>query len=161
MILYHGSNIEITKIDLSLSKVGKDFGCGFYLSADYEQAKELAERKTEQIGIGTPTISAFEFDEQCLKDASLSVLQFDRYSRDWADFVLTNRQNKLHVPLHNYDIVVGPIANDAVGLQIRKFTSGLISIEQFIKELQYMKGVTMQYFFGTEKAIGCLKRVSL
>lgn len=34
MILYHGSNIEIRSIDLSKSKVGKDFGCGFYLSAD-------------------------------------------------------------------------------------------------------------------------------
>ena len=47
MILYHGSNVEIGQIDLSLSKVGKDFGCGFYLSADMEQARELAERKTE------------------------------------------------------------------------------------------------------------------
>ena len=51
MILYHGSNIDIIHIDLSQSKTGKDFGCGFYLSADKEQARELAERKTEQIGI--------------------------------------------------------------------------------------------------------------
>ena len=29
MILYHGSNILIREIDLSMSKVGKDFGCGF------------------------------------------------------------------------------------------------------------------------------------
>ena len=34
MILYHGSNTDIAEIDLSVSKVGKDFGCGFYLSAD-------------------------------------------------------------------------------------------------------------------------------
>ena len=27
--LYHGSNVEIDKIDLSFSKRGKDFGCGF------------------------------------------------------------------------------------------------------------------------------------
>ena len=55
MILYHGSNINITEIDLGISKVGKDFGCGFYLSADKAQALELAERKTEQLGVGTPT----------------------------------------------------------------------------------------------------------
>ena len=42
MILYHGSNMEIKEIDLSASKVGKDFGCGFYLSANKEQALELA-----------------------------------------------------------------------------------------------------------------------
>lgn len=29
MILYHGSNTDIAEIDLSVSKVGKDFGCGF------------------------------------------------------------------------------------------------------------------------------------
>ena len=32
MRLYHGSNIDIAEIDLAISKVGKDFGCGFYLS---------------------------------------------------------------------------------------------------------------------------------
>lgn len=38
MILYHGSNMEITSPDLSHSKPFKDFGKGFYLSRDYEQA---------------------------------------------------------------------------------------------------------------------------
>ena len=38
MKLYHGSNIEFDKIDLAQSKPNKDFGKGFYLSADYEQA---------------------------------------------------------------------------------------------------------------------------
>ena len=42
MILYHGSNMDIREIDLSMSKVGKDFGCGFYLSVDKEQAFEIA-----------------------------------------------------------------------------------------------------------------------
>lgn len=43
MKLYHGSNIEINKIDLGKSKPYKDFGCGFYLSDDREQAYKLAE----------------------------------------------------------------------------------------------------------------------
>lgn len=30
--LYHGSNVEIKTIDLSRSRKGKDFGCGFYLN---------------------------------------------------------------------------------------------------------------------------------
>ena len=32
MILFHGSNVEITIIDLSKSKKYKDFGQAFYLS---------------------------------------------------------------------------------------------------------------------------------
>lgn len=41
MILYHGSNVEIEKIDLSKSMRGKDFGQGFYLSAERGQAEDL------------------------------------------------------------------------------------------------------------------------
>ncbi len=159
MILYHGSNVEIGQIDLTISKVGKDFGCGFYLSADKEQARELAERKTEQLGVGTPTLNAYEFDMDCLNDAGLCVLEFQSYSKEWAEFVLMNRRNRTRMPSHPYDIVIGPIADDAVGYQIRRFVSGLIDMDKFLSELKYMKGQTMQYFFGTEKAIRCLIKI--
>ena len=70
MILYHCSNMDIVKIDLSKSKVGKDFGCGFYLSADKEQALELAERKTEQLGEGIPRLNVYEI---CLNKVLLNI----------------------------------------------------------------------------------------
>lgn len=159
MILYHGSNMDIVKIDLSKSKVGKDFGCGFYLSADKEQALELAERKTEQLGEGIPRLNVYEFDEAYLRAVDLNVLCFREYSKEWAEFVLMNRRNRTRFPAHDYDIVVGPIANDVVGYQIRRFTSGLIDMNKFLEELKYMKGITMQYFFGTEKALQYLKKV--
>lgn len=158
MKLYHGSNMEIDSIDLSRSKVGKDFGCGFYLSAQRKQAAELAERKTEQIGEGIPVVNEFEFDDAMLVDGTLSVLRFEEYSEEWAEFVLLNRKNRSRVPAHPYDVVVGPIANDTVGYQIRRFMIGVITMDQFIEELKYMKGISFQYFFGTEKAIKYLKK---
>lgn len=158
MKLYHGSNMEIASIDLSHSKVGKDFGCGFYLSAQKGQAAELAERKTEQIGEGRAVVNEFVFNETLLDDGTLSVLRFDGYSKEWAEFVLMNRRNRSRVPAHSYDVVIGPIANDTVGYQIRRFMIGVINMEQFIEELKYMKGISFQYFFGTEKAIKCLKK---
>lgn len=72
-----------------------------------------------------------------------------------------NRRNRTREQLHGYDIVVGSIADDAVGFQIRRFTSGLIDMDRFLEELKYMKGVTMQYFFGTEKAVRHLRRIEL
>lgn len=45
MKLYHGSNMEIDKPDLSRSKPFKDFGQGFYLSPGYEQAHALPNKK--------------------------------------------------------------------------------------------------------------------
>ena len=161
MILYHGSNVEIGQIDLSLSKVGKDFGCGFYLSADMEQARELAERKTAQVGSGRPTLTVYEFDMECLNSPELNVLKFENYSKEWAEFVLKNRRNRTRAQSHDYDIVIGPIADDAVGYQIRRFISGLIDMDKFLEELKYMKGQTMQYFFGTEKAIRHLIKINV
>lgn len=46
MILYHGSNVIIENIDLTRSKPNKDFGKGFYLSSDEEQAFHMAALKS-------------------------------------------------------------------------------------------------------------------
>lgn len=158
MKLYHGSNKVIEQIDLSYSKVGKDFGCGFYLSPTLEQAGELAKRKTEQIGEGIPTVTTFEFDDSLLESEELSVLRFETYSKEWAEFVLMNRKNRTRISAHSFDIVIGPIANDTVGYQIRRFTLGIIIMEQFLEGLKHMKGITFQYFFGTDKAIKYLRK---
>ena len=156
MILYHGSNVVIKQIDLSKSKVGKDFGCGFYLTPYEETALRQAQRKTELYKSGEPIVNKYNFDENLLNDAHLSIKKFDSYSSEWADFILLNRQHKEHTSIHPYDIVIGPIANDTVGFQIRRFTTGIISKEDFIKGLQFMKGDEIQYFFGTESAIKLL-----
>ena len=62
MILYHGSNQLITKIDLSKSKDFKDFGRGFYLTKDYARAVAMAQRTTAIIGEGSPEVSPFIFN---------------------------------------------------------------------------------------------------
>ena len=53
----------------------------------------------------------------------------------------------------------GSTANDRVGLQIRRYMENEISFETFLKRLQYMKGITFQYFFGTRQAINYLKKL--
>ncbi|MDR0789059.1 MAG: DUF3990 domain-containing protein, partial [Bifidobacteriaceae bacterium] len=42
MKLYHGSNVLITQIDLSIGRDDVDFGRGFYLTSDYAQALNRA-----------------------------------------------------------------------------------------------------------------------
>lgn len=156
MKLYHGSNILIDKIDLSKSKPNKDFGRGFYLSDNEEQALEMAKFKTLTLG-GEPLISVFEFDENIITNNTLKVKVFQDYSEEWADFVFANRDGLDNV--EEYDIVYGPIANDTVGLQIRKLKSGNIDKVEFLNRLKYMKGITFQYYFGTENAIKTLKKI--
>ena len=156
MKLYHGSNILIDKIDLRKSKPNKDFGRGFYLSDNEEQALEMAKFKTLTLG-GEPLISMFEFDENIITNNTLKVKVFQDYSEEWADFVFANREGLDNV--EEYDIVYGPIANDTVGLQIRKLKSGNIDKVEFLNRLKYMKGITFQYYFGTENAIKTLKKI--
>ena len=105
---------------------------------------------------GDPIVSKFEFDELELNNSELNVRIFKDYSEEWADFVLGNRKGELH---HGYDIVYGPIADDKVGLQIRKLESGSIDKKEFMNRLKYMKGITYQYFFGSEAAIKLLKKL--
>lgn len=75
---------------------------------------------------------------------------FNEYSEEWANFVLANREGR---NTENYDIVFGPIADDKVGLQIRKLKDGSINKTEFMNSLKYLKGITFQYYFGTEEAI--------
>lgn len=157
MILYHGSNVDITQIDLTKSKPNKDFGCGFYLSADKEQAEKLAEYKAFQLG-GSPILNTFEFDENLLTTGQLKVLRFKEYSKEWADFVFSNRNSATGDSTHDYDIVIGPIANDRVGVQVRRYMEHEITLDTFLYNLKYMKGITIQYFFGTEKSISLLRK---
>lgn len=159
MILYHGSNIEIDKIDLTKSKPYKDFGKGFYLSADKQQAQRMAEQRTSILLEGKPTLNKYQFDETILNDNSLKVLCFEEYSEDWANFVLKNRDFNIEQPCHNYDIVYGPIADDGVTFQLRRYKTGMISLKQLVNELKYSQGITFQYYFGTELAISKLKKL--
>lgn len=158
MKLYHGTNVEFEVIDLRKSRANKDFGRGFYLSKEYKQALELAEAKVALAG-GEPIVLQYEFDEQLFVSKELRVLNFASYTQDWAEFIIANRNNKTSKPVHEYDVVIGPIANDRVGLQLWRFGNHDIDMPTLINRLKYMKGITYQYYFGTEKAIKYLKRL--
>ncbi len=159
--LYHGSNVAIEQIDLSRSKRGKDFGQGFYLNANPAQAMEMAVRTTRFLNEGTPTLSCFEFDKDEATKNGLKIKIFPEYSEEWAEFVVMNRKNNSDVPAHPYDIVIGPIADDTVGVQIRRFIMGYLSASALVEELRFKGDHAAQYFFGTPKAVNLLKRIEL
>ena len=157
MQLYHGSTVNIESIDLLKSRPNKDFGKGFYLSADYQQAWRMGEFKALTEG-GEPVMNTYLFDENVLTAGELKVLTFDGYTREWADFIFLNRNNKTAAPVHDYDIVYGPIANDKVGLQISRYQLQYIPMEELIRQLSFIRP-TFQYFFGTERAISLLHKI--
>ena len=148
--LYHGTNTPSETIDLNKSKRYKDFNRAFYLSKDRQQALEMANNKVEFLG-GEPIVYAYEFDEALLQQ--LRYKHFDDYTEEWAHFVYNHRTEPNGRTLHDYDVVFGPIANDRIGAQITRYKQGYITFDEFLHRIQYIKGITFQYAFCTQKGI--------
>lgn len=157
MILYHGSNTKIGRIDLDKCRPYKDFGKGFYLTDIKEQAQRMAAR-TARMFKGDPTLTVFEFDLQEAQASGLKIKVFDKPDREWARFVMTNRDINTVSPCHDYDIVIGPVADDTIARLLRLYTENFINEEQLLHELTFST-VTSQYFFHSEAAIKMLKRL--
>lgn len=157
MKLYHGSNQMIDRIDLSKSRPNKDFGQGFYLTEDRDQAMRMAEQKVLQSG-GIPVVNVYEFDDSFLYNGKLNVKIFEGYTEEWANFIVTNRDRSSQIKVHDFDIVVGAIANDRVGVQLFRYMREYIDLPTLVRNLQFVK-LTTQYYFGTEEAIKLLVKL--
>ena len=157
MILYHGSNVPIDKIDLAKCRPYKDFGKGFYLTDIRHQAERMAAR-TAKMFHGEPTLTSFEFDLESTVAQGLKIKIFESPNEEWTRFVMANRDIDVAQPCHDYDIVIGPVADDTIARLLRMFTENFISEQQLVKDLTYSH-VTSQYFFHTEAAIKMLKKI--
>lgn len=98
-----------------------------------------------------PIVNVFEFDDNLFKQFRYK--RFDEYTEEWAHFVYNHRTDPQDRTLHDYDIVYGPIANDRIGAQITRFKQGYITFEEFLNRIQYIKGITFQYAFCTQRAV--------
>ena len=159
MILYHGTNEDIKAIDLTRGMRHKDFGKGFYLTPDRNTAIRMAQKKARLFG-GSATLITYEMDDAALK-SDLKVKIFpEQACVEWLIFVDANRDRKNVAPIHDYDIVVGPIADDGVVLQLTNFREGIYTPEQAAAQLQD-KYLDQQYFFGTEQALRFLHKTNV
>lgn len=156
MKLYHGSNVIIKEVDFTKCHPFKDFGRGFYLTDNINHARNMAARRVLRLG-GEECVSSFEFDlEKAVQ--KLNVKIFGKPSEEWANFVMMNRSEEIVHPAHDYDIVIGPIADDSVVMSFRLFQDGYISISELVKRLEY-KELSTQYFFHNATATGYLNRI--
>jgi hypothetical protein len=165
--LYHGSNIEIERVDLTQCRPFKDFGRGFYTTPLKEQAREMAKRTVRIYKEGTPCITEFFFDEKILEDKQFNIKRFKEPNFEWAQFVVNNRNHnyqdiasfKCNVD-GKYDIVTGPVANDDITALINVCLAGILSDEALVKELTFRE-LSGQISFHSEKAVVCLQKTGV
>ena len=144
----------IANDDVRTQFVKHMLGEGFYLSDDINQAWNFAKYKADKPKSRTKeaVVTEFEFDDSHLYDGSLRVIRFDGYSLEWVSFIKANRQ----VRNNDYDIVIGPIANDDVRTQFVKHMLGEITEIELMENLKW-KRCTYQYCFISDEAISSLK----
>jgi hypothetical protein len=158
MRVYHGSDTYIETIDLAKCKPNKDFSKGFYLTNIRQQADEMAVRVAEWSD-KEPAVTEFEFDDDAFDDDELHTLRFDAYNEAWLDFITLNRNKARKDKAHHYDIVEGPVADDAVSVRINDYQDGLVSKTDFLEELKH-KRKTHQICFCTIRSLQTLKRIN-
>ncbi len=157
MIVYHGSYREIVEIDLSKTVPNKDFGRGFYTTKNREQAETWARRRGEHHGT-LGFVSEFDFNENAFLDVNYKTLRFSGYTEEWFDFVVSNRNRKIALPVHDYDIVEGPIADDDVFARVDEYLNGKLTKKNFLADLAQFPN-SHQICFCTVKSLHSIERV--
>lgn len=141
MIIYHGGCEKITNPEIRIGEFTKDFGNGFYCTKIEEQAVRWAKR------YDNPVVSIFDYNE----NNNLKTKHFKEMTDEWLDFIADCRNGKAH----DYDIVIGAMANDQIYNFVADFISGAITRKQFwaLAEFKYP---THQINFCSNEALQCL-----
>lgn len=141
-IIYHGSYKEIQFPEIRIHKYTKDFSWGFYCTEIQEQADKWASKYI------TPVVNKYR-----LKNIDkLNVRVFEEYSDEWLDFVVSCRSGNTH----DYDVVIGRMADDTIYDYIDGYIEGVMDKEQFF-ELMRFKYPTHQISFHTVKALASIE----
>lgn len=102
-------------------------------------------------------MSEFEFDmERALTDG-LKVKIFNEPDKEWALFVMANR-NVEKIYKHDYDIVIGPVADDKMARLFGLYDMDIIDLNAVVAGLTY-KDLSSQYFFATEESLQYLRGI--
>lgn len=140
MILYHGSYKTVEDPDLQHTREDIDFGAGFYLTPDIDMAKKWACGKKNSF------VSVYDVDVN-----SLDVFTFG-LNKQWLDYVEANRIHHGNPRYNDYDLLIGPTADDKLYGTIEDYLEGMITANQAIEYLN-IAGFSNQYVFKNEAAI--------
>lgn len=154
MICYHGSDTIVDMPRILEAKRPLDFGGGFYVTTSEAQAKSWAMKVAYRNNNNHRCINRYEFDLEKAR-LELTVIHFEIADEKWLDFICDNRSGKY---TGDYDIVIGPVADDRVYRVVVEYENGDLDKEAALKNLK-IESLCDQILFHTEKALKCLKYI--
>ena len=125
------------------------------IATDYDQAVKWTFVKKSRINSDKLIfryVNEFEYNE----DNDLNVLNFLTASEKWLDFVYANRKDDNFT--HEYDVVMGPVADDTLYKVLDLYDSGVLTYKETIERLKTYK-LSNQISFHTEKSLKYLKYI--
>lgn len=142
MTVYHGGYQAVEDPEIRVGRNTKDFGNGFYCTIIKEQAERWARRYQ------TKVVSVYDVR----LNSNLNIKEFANMSEEWLDFIVSCRSGEDH----DYDVVIGAMADDQIYNYVSDYIDGSITREQFWA-LAKFKYPTHQIVFCTEAALKCLE----
>ncbi len=169
--LYHGSYCEVKHPELGKCRKYKDFGRGFYLTTDLDQATRFAKlslrKAVENNTVPGNQLIAYVSCFQYIEDDTCKINIFDDADAEWLHCVVGHRKQhsfpSVVSEMDRYDVIGGKIANDATNATILAYMSGTfgeIGSEQADRiciSLLLPEKLKDQYCFKTVNAINHLK----
>ncbi len=175
-LLFHGTNILFSEIDLSKANATSDFGGGFYLTNILEQAVEWAGKRRriqfdgELVGrrfLDSAYVLKYEILLDKLKQYNMSVKVFDKYDREWLDTILLGRRHldindseieNVSELLSGYDIIAGPMADNSLNVKLNKYAKHPYDRDILLEEIKMVKE-NYQIVFKTKKSLNALQEL--
>lgn len=117
MTVYHGGYKPVKEPEIRAGRNTKDFGTGFYCTIIKEQEQRWSKRYNTKI------VSVYEVK----LDPKLNIKEFREMTDEWLDFIIACRSGESH----DYDIVIGAMADDQIYNYIADYMDGVITREQF------------------------------
>ena len=118
MTVYHGGYMAVKQPEIRKGRNIKDFGTGFYCTVIKEQAQRWARR------YDTKVVSIYEVRLR----PTLKIKEFKDMTNEWLNFIIACRSG---IP-HDFDIVIGAMADDQIYNYISDYMEGTITSEQFL-----------------------------
>lgn len=148
MLVYHGSNVAVEKPEIRKPNRNLDFGMGFYTTMNAEQAHSFSRIVCNRRG-GNSVVSTYNFDHETAQNV-LKIKTFSYADEEWFDFVCDKRMGRYKG--EEYDIIIGPVANDTVYLTFLGFLAGITSREEALKQLK-IRELFNQVTFCTDNSL--------
>ncbi len=180
MMLYHGSYTPVQTIDLAKCAAGKDFGRGFYLTADKLQAKNFIKTSllkakglkqiSENQNYGYVTCYKYHASAEYIP-----IYEFEEANKEWLRFISINRRQRLAKQLATMlpkeifesEIIIGKIANDKTNPVITAYLNELYgayedeSAAKMAISLLLPHRLKEQYCFLSQRAVDCLEVIEV